>query len=63
MRVNVHQAFKEWASETVQPFNAEDAYCAGFEIAMRARDEERRLEESSVVKNLRAISALRPLFG
>jgi hypothetical protein len=63
MKLDVHQAYKEWAVETAGPYNAEDAYCAGYEMALRVKDEERRCEDNAVVKNLMAISTLRHLFG
>jgi hypothetical protein len=63
MRVDVHQAYREWARGTLGPYNAEDAYCAGYEMAMRVKEEETRCEVNAVVKNLRAISGLKFFFG
>jgi len=58
MQVNVHRAYRQWAGETAHPYDAEDAYCAGYELALRVRDEERRGEDNPVVKSLRSIAGL-----
>ena len=58
MEINVHRAYQEWTRGTAGPYNSEDAYCAGYEMAMRVKDEEKRREDNPVVKNLKAISAL-----
>ena len=63
MHIDVHQAYKQWAQGSLGPFNAEDAYCAGYEMALRVKAEEANCEANTVVKNLRAISALKHIFG
>lgn len=63
MQIDVHQAYQQWAQGSLGPFDAEDAYCAGYEMALRVKGEENRREDNAVVKNLRAISALKYLFG
>jgi hypothetical protein len=63
MQIDANKAYREWARETAEPFNAEDAYCAGFQMAMRMRDEEKRREELPVVKSLRALARLNHPFG
>lgn len=57
MKIDPHQAYHEWAAGTAKPYNAEDAFCAGFELAQRIVDEEAR-SQHPVIKSLEAVQRM-----
>lgn len=61
--INIHKAYKEWARGAPEAYNSEDAYRAGYELALRVRDEESRRADNPALKSLRALSEISLPFG
>jgi hypothetical protein len=63
MDIDVRKAYKEWARGASGAYNSEDAYCAGYELAMRVRDEQGRREDNPIIKKLKAVVDVPLPFG
>jgi len=57
MKIDARRAYREWAAEAVGPFNAEDAFSAGFELALSLKEEEER-SQHPVIKSLEAVQRM-----
>ena len=58
MKIDVRAAFREWVQGLVGPLSAEDAYCAGYELALMMKDEERRRENNPFIRALKQIDGM-----
>ena len=58
MSIDVHAAYRQWVYGLVGPFNPEDAYCAGYALALMMKDEEQRRENNPVMRALKQVEGM-----
>jgi hypothetical protein len=56
LTVDPKQAYREWAIGTIDPYSAEDAFCAGFALGAHLQEEAEKTQNNKVVKNLKDIA-------